>query len=265
MGASLAGVALAAGAGSRLAPITDAIPKPLCTVAAETLLDLALARLATVEAEPAVNVHHGAAMIRASVGNRAHVEHEVEEALGTAGAVANLRPFIDGRPTVVVNGDTWCPGGLDALVDGWDGERVRVFVPGGGDFGPRSAIVGTLLPWRVVRELEVTPSGLYEVVWRDEHAAGRLEVVGYDGAWVDCGTPADLLEANLAALGEGVAMHRHAQVIGDIARTAVGADASVGGRVTDSVLLAETVVDQDEVLHRVIRWRADGTQHTIQL
>ena len=125
MGASLAGVALAAGAGSRLAPITDTIPKPLCTVAAETLLDLALARLATVDAEAAVNVHHGAGIIRASVGNRAHVEHEVEEALGTAGAVANLRPFIDGRATVVVNGDTWCPGGLDALVDGWDGERVR--------------------------------------------------------------------------------------------------------------------------------------------
>ena len=121
------------------------------------------------------------------------------------------------------------------------------------------------MPWRVVSELEVAPSGLYEVVWRDELTAGRLEVVAYDGPWVDCGTPADLLQANLAALGDGIAMHGHASVIGDIARTAVGADASVLGQVTDSVLLAGTVVDEDEVLHRVIRWRAKGGQQTIQL
>ena len=258
-------MALAAGAGTRLAPITDSIPKPLCTVAAETLLDLALARLDTVGADPAVNVHHHAALLRASVGNRAHVAHERPEALGTAGAIANLRDFIDGRPVVVVNGDTWCPGGLEPLVDGWDGERVRVFVPGGGDFGPRSAIVGTLVPWRIVRALEVTPSGLYEVVWRDEHAAGRLEVVGYDGPWVDCGTPSDLLEANLAALGQGTARHRHAIVHGRIDRTAVGADAEVLGDVSESVLLAGAEVAADEVLRRVVRWVEAGRQRTLQL
>ncbi|MEM7286522.1 MAG: sugar phosphate nucleotidyltransferase [Actinomycetota bacterium] len=265
MGASLAGVALAAGAGTRLAPITDTIPKPLCTVAAETLLDLALQRLSSVEADPAVNVHHHPDLLRASVGRRAHVVQESPEALGTAGAIANLRPFIDGRPVVVVNGDTWCPGGLERLIEGWDGTSVRVFVPGGGDFGPRSPIVGTLLPWRIVAELEITPSGLYEIVWREEHAAGRLEVVAYDGAWVDCGTPADLLAANLAALGGDVAAHRHATVIGEVAGTAVGADALVLGKVTDSVLLAGAEVGQDEDLHRVIRWRAGGVQRTLQL
>lgn len=265
MGASLAGVALAAGAGTRLAPITDTIPKPLCTVATETLADLALARLASVDADAAVNVHHHAPMLRASIGTRAHVEEELPEALGTAGAIANLRPFIDGRPVVVVNGDTWCPGGLEPLVDGWDGERVRVFVPGGGDFGPRSAIVGTLLPWRVVADLEVTPTGLYEVVWRDEQAAGRLEVVGYDGPWIDCGTPSDLLEANLAAVGQGSVRHRDATVTGRISRTAVGADAVVAGNVTDSVLLAGAVVGEEEVLQRVIRWIAAGEQQTLQL
>lgn len=258
-------MALAAGAGTRLAPITDTIPKPLCTVATDTLLDLALGRLATVDADPAINVHHHAGLLRSSLGDRARVVHEVREPLGTAGAIANLRPFIDGRPVAVVNGDTWCPGGLEPLVEGWDGERVRVFVPGGGDFGPRSPIVGTLLPWRIVRELKATPSGLYEVVWRDEHAADRLEVVRYDGPWVDCGTPADLLEANLAALGHGSAAHRHASVTGSITRTAVGADALVWGEVTDSVLLPGAVVDADEVLRRVIRWVAAGEQQTLQL
>ncbi len=265
MGASLAGVALAAGAGTRLAPITGSIPKPLCTVGNETLLDLALARLASVGADPAVNVHHHAELLRASVGGRAHVEQESPEALGTAGAIANLRPFIDGRAVAVVNGDTWCPGGLEPLLEGWDGERVRVFVPGGGGFGPRSAIVGTLLPWRTVRDLERTPSGLYEVVWRDEHAARRLEVVSYDGPWVDCGTPSDLVDANLAALGEGNALHSDASVDGRVARTAVGADVAVAGEVTDSVLMAGTSVGADEVLHRVIRWLADGEQQTLHV
>lgn len=265
MGASLAGVALAAGAGTRLAPITHTIPKPLCTVANQALLHLALDRLATVDADPAVNVHHHATALTASIGPRAHVVHETPEALGTAGAIANLRPFIDGRAAVVVNGDTWCPGGLGPLVDDWDGERVRVFVPGSDDFGPRSPIVGTLLPWRVVRTLEVTPSGLYEVVWRDEHAAGRLEVVRYDGAWVDCGTPSDLLEANLAALGRASAVHPGADVHGRAIRTAVGAEALVLGEVTESVLLQGAVVDEGESLRRVIRWSAAGEQHTLQL
>ena len=265
MGASLAGVALAAGAGSRLAPITDSIPKPLCTLGTGTLLDQALDRLASVDADPAVNTHHHAAAIEAGVAGRAHLAVESPVALGTAGALANLRPFIDGRPTVVVNGDTWCDGGLEALVDDWDGERVRVFVPGGGEFGPRSAIVGTLLPWRIVRDLEVAPTGLYEVVWRDEHAAGRLEVVDFDRRWVDCAAPSDLLEANLAAIGPDAAVHPSAVVTGRVVRSAVAADVVVHGAVSDSVLMPGVTVEEDEALERVIRWRAGDGQHTIQL
>ncbi len=235
-------------------------------MATRTLLDLALDRLATVEVEPAVNVHHHAQQIVASVGDRAMVSHEVDEALGTAGAIANLREFIDGRPVVVINGDTWCPGGLAPLVDGWDGHTVRVFVPGGGPFGPRSAIVGTLLPWRVVRDLEVAPSGLYEVVWRDEHDAGRLEVIGHNGTWVDCGTPADLLEANLLARSGTSVVHPTASVAGSALMTAVGPRTIVRGHVSSSVLFADTTVESHEVLDRVIRWRAaGGEQRTLQL
>ena len=262
----MAGVALAAGAGTRLAPITHTIPKPLCTVATRTLLDLALDRLAAVGADPAVNVHHHPAQIVASVGDRAVVSHEVDQALGTAGAVANLRGFIDGRPTVVVNGDTWCPGGLAPLIRDWDGHTVRVFVPGGGPFGPRSPIVGTLLPWRVVRDLAVAPTGLYEVVWRDEHEAGRLEVVAHDGPWVDCASPADLLDANRQALDGATVIHRTARVTGSARASAVGAGAVVEGDVTDSVLMPETVVGPDETLRQVIRWRdGAGVQQTLQL
>ena len=62
---SLAGVALAAGAGTRLRPLTYLRPKPLCPLGDQTLLDFALATLATVVpgvavCEPAPHVDESA-------------------------------------------------------------------------------------------------------------------------------------------------------------------------------------------------------------
>ncbi len=265
MTSGLAGVALAAGAGSRLAPITDTVPKALCPVATVPLVDLALERLRSVGADPAVNVHHHADTIAAAVAGRAHVSHERERALGTAGAVGRLRGWIDGRPVVVVNADTWCPGGLDGLLDGWDGRRVRVLVPGGEGFGPDSAVVGTLLPWAVVDGLDDRPSGLYEVVWRQCQQAGALEVVPHRGPWADCGTPARLLEANLSAIGSGSVIAPGARVRGRVTRSCVSAPARVDGDVTESVILPGGEVEPGQHLRRSIRWiDRHGRQQTLQ-
>ena len=191
---------LAAGAGSRLRPLTDHRPKPLCPVDGVPLVDLALARMQGVADDVAVNVHHGREALLAHLGDRAHASIEDPGPLGTAGAVGALRDWIAGRPTVIVNADAWCQGGLEALVAGWDGERVRVLVPGGGPLGPRSLIAGSLLPWPLARALEAEPAGLYEAVWRVALAEGGLETVALDGPFVDCGTPAAYLAANLALL-----------------------------------------------------------------
>src|SRR5439155_3371852 len=60
----LAGVVLAAGAGTRLRPLTTLRPKALCPVGTVPLLDLALARLAPLTgglpADLAVNAHEHA-------------------------------------------------------------------------------------------------------------------------------------------------------------------------------------------------------------
>ena len=224
----LCGVVLAAGAGVRLRPLTRLRPKPLCTVAGDALVDLALARVHSVSGDVAVNVHHDRAPIEAHVAGRAHVSVEADEALGTAGALGHLRGWVDGRAVVVVNADTWCgPGGLEGLVEGWDGERVRLALAGDDELLPTSKVAAAVMPWSEVAPLAPEPSGLYEVSWRKLAVAGRIDVVGWDGPCLDCGTPARYLHANLAATGGASVVEPGAEVAGTLDRAVVWAGAEV--------------------------------------
>jgi len=208
----LAGVVLAAGAGSRLSPLSRWRPKALCPVGAVPLVDLALARVAGCVGEVAVNLHHGAdqleAHLAATPGDAVHRSREEPEALGTAGALGALAPWIDGRPVLVTNADAWLGSGIvdavERLVAGWDGVRHRLLCvrdPARGDFGDLRYCGVALLPAGAVAALRAVPSGLYEVAWRAALAAGELDVVEATVPFVDCGTPADYLAANLAASG----------------------------------------------------------------
>jgi NDP-sugar pyrophosphorylase family protein len=207
--AEVAGVVLAAGFGTRLRPLTDLVPKPLCPVAGTPLLDLAIDHVRTATTDVAVNVHHHRDQIeRHLAGTRVHLSIEEPEPLGTAGAIGRLRSWIDGRPTLVQNGDAWYPPAdlAATFVDGWDGERIRLLVvrparPGMDDFGDATFAGASLLPWADVEPLEAVPSGLWEVSWRRARDDGRLELVTLDGPWFDTGTPSRYLAANLAANG----------------------------------------------------------------
>jgi NDP-sugar pyrophosphorylase family protein len=113
-------VILAAGPGTRLAPITDVVPKILAPLAGRPLLEHQLAYLARQGiGEVAVNVHHRAEAVCAFLGAHdlpVHVRVSVEpELLGTAGALHQLRDFISG-PTVVLYGDVLTDANLGALV-----------------------------------------------------------------------------------------------------------------------------------------------------
>jgi hypothetical protein len=90
----------------------------------------------------------------------------------------------------------------------------------------------------VIAPLAPVPTGLYEVVWREEHAAGRLDLVRTDGVAIDCGTPADYLRANLHASG---------------GRSVVGAGATVDGRIERCVVWDGAHVAHDEHLVACIR------------
>lgn len=71
--------------------------------------------------------------------------------------------------------------------------------------------------------------------WADRNA---VEVIRHDGPFVDCGTPADYLRANLAASG---------------GRSVVGAGAVVDGVVERSVLWPGARVEEGEVLRDAVR------------
>jgi N-acetyl-alpha-D-muramate 1-phosphate uridylyltransferase len=236
-------VVLAAGEARRLRPLSLVRPKPLCPVDGVALLDLAIARARTAVDEVAVNVHHGRAAIEAHLASAGgvHVSVEEHEALGTAGALARLRPWIAGRGVLVLNGDTWAPGDLSSVTAGWDRERVRLLVVGADRLWPpdrpTSMLAGAFVPWSEVARLEAVPSGLWEVSWRAAHAEGRTDIVRWDGPCVDCGTPARYLAANLAASGGEPVVGEGAVVEGTVERTVVwpGARVDAGEVLVDAI------------------------------
>jgi NDP-sugar pyrophosphorylase family protein len=239
--AQLAGVVLAAGAGTRLRPLTYLRPKALCPVANAALLDRALEAVRPLTAGVAVNVHHGRTLMEAHLADRSvHLSVEEPKALGTAGALGRLRPWVDGRAVLVANADAWRDGNLGSLVDGWDGERIRLLVVRDdrrNDFGPWRYAGAALLPWSVVRELQPEPSGLYEVCWGAAWEAGRLDLALHDGGCFDCGTTADYLAANLAANGGASVVGEGAVVEGELVRSVVwpGGRVAAGERLVDAV------------------------------
>jgi NDP-sugar pyrophosphorylase family protein len=242
---ALAGVVLAAGLGTRLRPLTHLRPKALCPVGGVPLVDLALERL-----EPfcgsgshalAVNAHHHAEQVVAHIGERAFMSVEQPEALGTAGALGALHDWLDGRDVLLTNADAYLAGPLDELVDGWDRERCRLLVVDTGaqaDFGTFRYVGACLLPWEMVRPLSAEPSGLYEVLWKQQAVEGRMDLLAYSGKAIDCGTPADYLEANMHASG---------------GRSVIGEGAVVEGTVERCVVWDGAYVGPDEHLVEVIR------------
>jgi MurNAc alpha-1-phosphate uridylyltransferase len=247
------GVVLAAGAGTRLRPLTELRPKALCPVANRPLVDWAMDRVGPHVSRTAVNVHHHRDQMLAHLkGREVHVSVEEPVALGTAGALGQLRDWAAGADVLLTNADAWSPAEPDPLarlVDGWDGERPRLLCrrdPARGDFGDLRYVGSALLPWWSIRDLPPSPAGLYEVSWGALHEEGRIDLLVDDLVHIDCGTLADYLQANMAASG---------------GESVIGEDAVVEGTVIRSVVWPGARVAPDERLVDSIR--ADGL--TVQL
>lgn len=264
-------VVLAAGAGTRLRPLTRLRPKALCPVGNVPLLDRVLGQLAGLGlAGPdvvAVNASWLGERVAAHLAGRAHLSMERPAPLGTAGGLARLRDWLAGRPVLVGNADAYLAGGrLDRLLTGWDGESVRLLgVPGDpgevGTFDGYRFAGFSLLPWRWVAGLPAEPGELVQAVWRPAEAARALQVVRFDGYFRDTGTLAGYLAANqyAAAGAGGLIVAPDAVVTGACRESVVGAGAVVHGRLTRSVVWPGGRVGPDEHLVDAVRAGPDLT------
>ena len=224
-------VIMAAGRGTRMRPLTDTRPKPLLPVGETTLLERLLGQCHEIVDRIVLVVGYRNAAIEARVGDQYRgtpvVYVEQSERLGTAHALAQAEPLVDGS-VLVLNGDVVIDRGLLEQLADADGHAMAVT----GVEDPRSyGVVETRD--EAVTDLHEKPDdpptsrvnvGLYAFepsVFRaidriGESARGEYELtdaitelvtdgervtaVTYDGTWLDVGRPWELLEANATVL-----------------------------------------------------------------
>lgn len=217
---------LCAGFGTRLRPITDAIPKPLLPVGDRPAFLHVVDRIRGAGFGPiAMNTHHRAEAFQGRVPADVSLVHEEGRILGTAGGVANAGAWLGEGDVLIWNGDVLAEPDLAALVD-----AHRVFV-GHGAVATLLAVrrergqgtVGVGEAGQVVRlrgELfgeELSGGDFLGIQLLTERGRGLLPAEGclvgdvylpalrrgeqvgvawHDGEWDDIGNPSALLAAN---------------------------------------------------------------------
>lgn len=215
---------MAAGLGTRMRPLSDALPKPLIPVAGRALIDHALDRLAaTGVTRVVVNVHYKAQMVKDHLAARRDVEivysDETDALLDTGGGAVKALPFFEGQPFFILNSDSiwvekgeaalaqmqrlWNPDAMDALLLlalrapalGYDGK---------GDFCrsddgrlsrvPKDHVSPYAYPGVQIvhpRLFDGMPGGAFStnLAWNQAIARGRLFGTALDGVWLHVGTP----------------------------------------------------------------------------
>lgn len=225
-------MALAAGLGTRMRPLTLTTPKPLLTVGGRSMLDRALDHFAAAGARRAVvNAHYLKDQIAAAVAARTDMEMILsaeDEALETGGGVLRALPHLGDAPFVVANADiVWSdgPGGsaLRRLAAAWDDgttDALLLLTPRDGAFGYdgpgdffcdgdgeilRRRGAAPVAPHVFAGVQIIRPqafAGLapgafsLNVVWDRLLAVGRLRGLVHDGGWWHVGAPDALRDAD---------------------------------------------------------------------
>ncbi|MRX49839.1 NTP transferase domain-containing protein [Paracoccus sp. S-4012] len=211
----------AAGRGTRMAPLTDRVPKPLIEVGGLTLLDRALdlAREAGI-GRVVVNIHHLGGQIEAHLEGRPGItiSDERDELLETGGGLRKALPLLGPEPVLTLNPDAvWTgPNPLPALLAAWEPERMDgllMLVPaaratcrvGPGDFSidaeARLTRGGPLVYGgaQIIRteRLAAIPDAAFSLnrLWDLMLAEGRAFGLIHPGGWCDVGRPECIPEA----------------------------------------------------------------------
>jgi NDP-sugar pyrophosphorylase family protein len=259
---------LAAGYGTRLRPVTFALPKPMVPLCNRPLIAWIIGHfLAAGVREFVVNLHHLPEAIESDLPPRfpeARFEFSYEpEILGTGGAVRKVRPLLENEPQFfLANGDTLQFAPLDALLAARrehdavaalalrhppandrftpvyvDGGRITGFGKGTGE--PLMFSGTHCLSSRVFDYLpDKGFSGIVDEVYQPLIDSGRESIAGvvHDGVWFDIGTPLRYLEATRGLLAGRSLIDESARVTGRVERSAVGARSTIEGTVADSAV-----------------------------
>ncbi len=224
----------AAGLGTRMRPLTDAIPKPLVKVAGKALIDRALDDFAQAGVSTAiVNIHHLADQIEAHLAGRAapRIKLSDERALllDQGGGIKKGLPLLGDAPFFICNTDAfWAETGAQNLLKlaaAFDPARMdaalllaptkgSVGVDWGGDFGlldDGRIVKGEGPQPYVYSGVGILKPQLFEGVAEDVfrlapfffRAAeqGRLLGVVAEGLWLHVGTIAAIADAERALAG----------------------------------------------------------------
>ncbi|HPQ50201.1 MAG TPA: nucleotidyltransferase family protein [Alphaproteobacteria bacterium] len=217
---------LAAGKGTRMAPLTDTVPKPLVCLHGRPLLDYVFDHLRNAGVSKAVvNSFHHADVLHEYLGAIGRpdimISHE-EKLLETGGGLKNAAPLLGADPFFMINGDAYWEDGvagdaLSRLADGFDPQQMdilmllipvknMVLTQGVGDYDwfengqavRRKDQLGTHMftGIRVVNPaiFSYMESGVYSFLEQmdEAEAKGRLFAIEHDGVWHHISTPEDV-------------------------------------------------------------------------
>jgi NDP-sugar pyrophosphorylase family protein len=262
---------MAAGLGTRLAPLTDHLPKPLAPVANRPVLEHLLRGLARAGIrEVAINVHHHAEAIQAVFGDGSGVGLDIHwsvepELVGTAGGTRRCAAFLaeGGEPFVVTSGDGLHDVDYQALVARHRAARALATitvaqVPDPSRYGvcvldDAGMVIGFQeKPPADEGRSDLASCGVYAfdpaifdrvppdtfVDWARDvlppalDEGDRLAAYRHDGYWNDVGTVGELLAGNLDAVTGRLALDLGPRVA---ATASVAPDVEVG----EAVLIGE--------------------------
>ena len=227
---------MAAGLGTRMRPLTDAMPKALIEVAGKPLIDFVIDPLVAAGVERiVVNVHAFADQLEAHLRRRTDAEYLISDEraglLETGGGVKHAQAMLGDAPIFVCNSDyVWQTSGepaLTTLIEAWDPARMDalvVVIPKArtqgfdtpGDFfqaadgrlthrgdraeAPLHAFGIEILDPRPVYADRRERFSLRDI-WFASADQGRLYGLQLDGLWMQVGDPAarDAAETRLGA------------------------------------------------------------------
>jgi len=212
---------LAAGLGTRLRPLTEAMPKPLVPVAGVPLIERIMDNARAEGAKRfTANAHYRADQLLAHFGGLLKVSRE-DELLGTGGGVKRALPMLHSDPFFIMNTDAFWPAGSDAPLgrmlarfsgeaeivllcvhprdaSGFDRSHDFCLSPQGAvtrDYGAPVIYGGVALVTKAL--FAGTPDGAWSLTEIFEKALERETLFGValDAPWFHVGDPKALAEA----------------------------------------------------------------------